>query len=76
MEALPKSCETTLKPGVDPQQRPESQAYVAVNSATMVENIPSIVTSIMNLLLRSLGHAVLWAEFEDDVRVIADGMRQ
>jgi uncharacterized tellurite resistance protein B-like protein len=59
---------------VHPQQRTESQAYIGVNSATIIDNIPLIVTSLMNPLLRSLGHAVLWAEFEDNVRVIASGM--
>jgi schlafen family protein len=54
-------------------QRTESQAYVQINSATMLDDIPRIVTSIMNTLLRSLGHAVLWSEFEDNVRVMVQG---
>jgi len=59
---------------VHTQQRPKTRAYIDVNSATMLDSIPLMVTSIMNLLLRSLGHAVLWAEFEDNVRVIANGV--
>lgn len=55
--------------------RAGSQAYVPINFATMRDSIPRIVTGIMNPLLRSLGHAVLWSEFEDDVRVIVDGSR-
>jgi hypothetical protein len=58
---------------VHPLQRGESKAYVAVNSATLLDSIPSIVTSVMNPLLRSLGHGVAWGEFEDNVRVIAQG---
>jgi hypothetical protein len=56
---------------VHSQQRMESTAYVEVNAAMMREKIPAIVTMLMNPLLRSLGHAVLWAEFEENVRVIA-----
>jgi Putative DNA-binding domain len=58
---------------VHQQQREQSKAYVTVNCATMQEDIPKIVTSLMNPLLRSLGHAILWNEFEDDMRVIAAG---
>jgi Schlafen, AlbA_2 len=58
---------------VHPLQRGESRAYVAVNSATLLDSIPSIVTSVMNPLLRSLGHGVVWGEFEDNVRIIAQG---
>lgn len=52
------------------QQRPNSQAYVRLNAATMIDTLPRIVTSLMNPLLRGLGHAVMWDEFEDDLRVI------
>jgi hypothetical protein len=55
------------------QQRSSSQAYVYVNFAKMRDEIPEIVTRLMNPLLRSLGHAMLWTEFLDDVRVIAAG---
>lgn len=61
---------------VHQHQRTESTAYVHINAATIRENIPAIVTSLMNPLLRSLGHAVLWAEFKENVRVIADGIVQ
>jgi len=59
-----------------PQQRTESTAYVYINASTMREHLPAIVTSLMNPLFRSLGHAVLWAEFKENVRVIADGIVQ
>jgi hypothetical protein len=58
---------------VHPLQRGEAQAYLPVSSATLLDNIPSIVTSIMNPLLRSLGHGVLCEEFEDNVRTIVRG---
>ena len=58
---------------VHAQQRGRSQAYVPVSSATLLDSIPPIVTSLMNPLLRSLGHGLVWREFEDNVRVIAQG---
>jgi len=58
---------------VHPLQRGESQAYISVNSATLLDSIPHIVTSVMNPLLRSLGHGLVWGEFEDNVRVIVQG---
>src|SRR5260370_109982 len=58
---------------VHPLQRGESMSYIPVNSATMLDSIPHIVTSVMNPLLRSLGHGVAWREFEDTVRVIVQG---
>jgi Putative DNA-binding domain len=61
---------------VEHAQRAESQAYAEINSATMLDDIPRIVSAIMNPLLRSLGHAVLWSEFEDDVRIIVQGQAQ
>ena len=59
---------------VDPQ-RGASQAYVPVNSATLLDNIPHIVSSIMNPLLRSLGHGVVSGKFEDSVRHVARPIR-
>jgi hypothetical protein len=55
-------------------QRPEATAYVRVNFTSMRENLPHTVTSLMNILLRSLGHSVLWAEFEDDMRILSGGL--
>ena len=52
-------------------QRSEAWAYVRITSARLLEDIPRLVTSIMNPLLRSLGHAVVWTEFEENVRVMA-----
>lgn len=58
---------------VNQHQRDESKAYVPVNSATILDNIPNIVTSIMNPLLRSLGHGVALREFKENVRTIVEG---
>lgn len=58
---------------VEHAQRSESQAYTQINSATILNDIPRIVTAVMNPLLRSLGHAVRLAEFEHNVRMIAEG---
>lgn len=58
---------------VSPQQRPYSRAYVEINSAVLLDVIPRVVTSLMNPLLRSLGHAVVWDKFEDTVRAIEQG---
>jgi len=52
------------------QQTAFSQANVAVNFARMREDLPRTVTDLMNGLLRSLGHSVLRAEFEADMRKI------
>lgn len=57
---------------VHPRQR-SAQAYLDVNFTSMRDGIPEIVTRLMNPLLRTLGHGMLWAEFMDDVRVIAAG---
>jgi hypothetical protein len=59
---------------VHAQQRQEAKADVRVNFSTMRENLPHTVTSLMNTLLRSLGHSVLWAEFEDDMRVLSGAL--
>ncbi len=55
-------------------QREESRAYIQVNSATMLDDIPRLVTTIMNPLLRTLGHAILWPEFEENLRVIVQAV--
>lgn len=54
-------------------QRRGAIAYTRVSAATMLDDVPRLVTSIMNHLLRAVGHAVLWTEFEDDVRIIDQG---
>jgi hypothetical protein len=51
-------------------QRAEANASVSVNFADMRDNIPSLVTSLMNSLLRNLGHGVVSSEFENNVRLI------
>jgi hypothetical protein len=58
---------------VHPQQRAEAEASVSVNFANMRDNIPGLVTTLLNSLLRSLGHGVDWSEFENNVRIIARG---
>jgi hypothetical protein len=55
---------------VHAQQRSEAKANVGVNFSTMREELPRTVTALMNGLLRSLGHSVLLAEFEDNMRTI------
>jgi hypothetical protein len=52
-----------------------AQAYVPVNFSAMREDVPRTVTSLMNSLLRSLGHSVLLAEFEDNMRVLWNACR-
>lgn len=58
---------------VHTQQREEAKAYLEVTFSTMRERVPLIATSLMNLLLRSLGHNVFWTEFEDNVRTLVQG---
>jgi hypothetical protein len=54
--------------------RQEAQAFDLVNFSGMRANLSITVTSIMNVLLRSLGHNLFWAEFEDNIRTILSGM--
>jgi hypothetical protein len=54
-------------------QRSEAQAYLSVSSATILDSIPCIVASVMNPLLRTLGHGVVWDKFEENVSVIVQG---
>ena len=60
---------------VGQQQLVVAKAGVPVNFAQMRSEIPEIVTSVMNSLLRSLGHGAFWDEFREDVGVIANGMQ-
>jgi hypothetical protein len=57
------------------QQIVDAQAGVPVNFAEMRSEIPEIVTSVINSLLRTLGHGVFWANFKDDAGIIANGMQ-
>jgi len=36
----------------------------------MRDDVPVVVTSLMNELLRSLGHSVVWKEFAENVEII------
>ena len=58
---------------VQPQQRAAAHASVPVNFATLRQDIPDLVTTLMNSLIRSLGHGLLWAEFKDNVHAIVCG---
>lgn len=57
------------------QRKPGAQAFVNVNFANMRDDVPELVTSLFNALLRDLGHAVLWEEFKDTVRKIWEGQQ-
>jgi hypothetical protein len=57
------------------QRKPGAHALVMVNFASMRDDVPELVTSLFNALLRDLGHAVLWEEFKDTVRRIWQGQR-
>ena len=50
--------------------QPSARATVSVNFSSMRDEIPYLVTSIMNSVLRSLGHAVSWEEFKDNVSIV------
>jgi hypothetical protein len=55
------------------QQLIVAQAAVPVNFTEMRSDTPEIVTSVINSLLRTIGHGVFWAEFRDNVGRIANG---
>jgi hypothetical protein len=50
-----------------PYPRQAATGHVRVNFTTMRENIPALVTGLMSSLLRSMGHGVRRAEFEESV---------
>jgi hypothetical protein len=52
------------------QRKPGARAFVNVNFANMRDDVPEVVTSLFNALLRDLGHAVTWDEFKETVRRI------
>lgn len=53
--------------------RSSASASIAVNFASMRDGVPQVVTTLMNSVLRSLGHGVSWDEFEEAVDIIAKG---
>jgi hypothetical protein len=57
------------------QRKPGAHGLETVNFANMRDDVPEIVTSLFNGLLRDLGHAVLWEEFKENVRKIWEGQR-
>jgi hypothetical protein len=60
---------------VSANPKDQATSVIKVNFASMHENFPSVITALMNGLLRSLGHAVILEEFEDSLRVIFNQMR-
>ena len=50
--------------------RDQANANVRINFASMYGDFPYVVTTLLNELLRSLGHAVVLSEFEQSLRVI------
>lgn len=50
--------------------RDEANADVRINFASMYGDFPYVVTTLLNGLLRSLGHAVVLSEFEKSLRII------
>lgn len=59
---------------VSANPKDQAMTIVKVDFASMHENFPSVVTSLMNGLLRSLGHAVIVEEFEKSLRIIFNPM--
>jgi Schlafen, AlbA_2 len=56
-------------------RKPASQAFVNVSFANMRDEVPEVVTLLFNVLLRDLGHAIIWDDFKDNVRKIWEGQR-
>jgi hypothetical protein len=55
---------------VSANPKDQATSIVKINFASMCENFTSVVTALMNGLLRSLGHAVIVAEFEKSLQII------
>ncbi len=59
---------------VSKRQNPRANAEARLNFLSSAGKRSELVTSVMNTLLRSLGHALVWKEFEADVsRIISSG---
>jgi hypothetical protein len=54
--------------GANPKD--QASSIVKVNFASLYQDFPSVVTTLMNGLLRSLGHAVILEQFEESLRII------
>lgn len=52
-------------------ERSFAGSSVRVNFANMRDDIPEVVTNLMNTLLRGLGHGIFTDKFKDNVAVIA-----
>ena len=50
-----------------------AQAEIKLTYFTATERLPRLATSLLNSLLRSLGHAVVWGPLEEGVRLLAGG---
>lgn len=56
-------------------RNPASQAFVNVTFSNIRDDVPELVTLLFNMLLRDLGHAIIWDEFKENVRKIWEGQR-
>jgi len=56
---------------VSGRPRVRADAEVKLTYFTATEDLPRLTTSLLNLLLRSLGHAAIWGPLEDSVRRLA-----
>jgi Putative DNA-binding domain len=56
--------------------RNRASAHIQLNFASMQNDIPNLVTTLMNTLLRSLGHGIRWTEFRDAVDSIVHSVER
>jgi hypothetical protein len=56
-------------------QRLAAVTSVPVNFASMRDDIPRLVTALMNPMMRDLGYALLTKEFEENIGVVLAGQR-
>lgn len=59
---------------LNPHPQLKASGHIRTNFASVREDVPRIVTTLMNSLLRSLGHGVRKAEFEEGVRAICNSI--
>jgi hypothetical protein len=53
-----------------------AKAEIKLTYFTAIEGLARLTTSLLNLLLRSLGHAVLWQPLEESIRLLAGSAKQ
>jgi hypothetical protein len=56
---------------VSGRPRVRADAEIKLTYFTATEDLPRLTTSLLNLLVRSLGHAAIWGPLEDSVRLLA-----